>query len=368
MRVLYIEPFHGGSHRRFGEVLIAGIEAAGWEVDQLLLPDRHWKWRMRGAAVHLALEHGALLRSGPDLLLAGSYLGLAELRGLVPELTRTPAVLYFHENQLTYPVQAGVMAERDHHFGVSQMISALAAQHCAFNSAHNLDSFLAAGAHLLERMPDCPWPNWRALVEARSSVLPLPLELPALGARPRPAGAAAEVPVILWNHRWEHDKAPDDFLTGLQQLAETGQDFRLILLGRASRQEHPARAEVRRRFDHRILHCGEVARPDEYWQLLQRADIAVSAARHEFFGIAMLEAAWAGAAILVPDALAYPELFPPACRYPAGGLGAALRAACRGSLDGCVVPAVAEQFTAAAVIPRYLELFRRLCAGPEALA
>ncbi len=46
--------------------------------------------------------------------------------------------------------------------------------------------------------------------------------------------------------------------------------------------------------------------------------IAVSTAIHEFQGLGMLEAAGAGAAPLVPDALVYPEQYPRAYRYPAG--------------------------------------------------
>ena len=44
--------------------------------------------------------------------------------------------------------------------------------------------------------------------------------------------------------------------------------------------------EVRSRLGQRVLHYGPLPR-DEYWRVLQQADIAVSTARHEFFGVAM---------------------------------------------------------------------------------
>ncbi len=61
---------------------------------------------------------------------------------------------------------------------------------------------------------------------------------------------------------------------------------------------------------------------DEYGTWLARGAIAVSSALHEFQGLAMLEATAAGATPLVPDALAYREQYPDACRYPPGDVTA----------------------------------------------
>ena len=125
MRILYVEPFESGSHASFTRVL---TQAAGVQWTMLTLPGRHWKWRMRGVAPWAALEHGPVLAGAYDLLLASSYVPLAELVGLAPALARLPRILYFHENQLTYPSRGGSRdAERDHHFGFTQLVSALAA-------------------------------------------------------------------------------------------------------------------------------------------------------------------------------------------------------------------------------------------------
>jgi hypothetical protein len=51
--------------------------------------------------------------------------------------------------------------------------------------------------------------------------------------------------------------------------------------------------------------------------------VVFSAARHEFQGLAMLEAVSAGAFPVVPDDLCYQEQYPPLCRYPNGDLQAA---------------------------------------------
>ena len=55
--------------------------------------------------------------------------------------------------------------------------------------------------------------------------------------------------------------------------------------------------------------AGFLDRPD-YESLLDRADVVVSAAKGENFGIAVVEAIAAGAWPVLPDALAYPEIIP----------------------------------------------------------
>jgi hypothetical protein len=114
--------------------------------------------------------------------------------------------------------------------------------------------------------------------------------------------------------------------------------FRLALLGKRPSRVPPALARLREALPERIVADGQLP-ADAYRALLGKSAIAVSTARHEFQGLAMLEAASAGARPLVPDALCYPEQYPTACRYPPGDVGA-LVSRLRDWLSGGLPPPV----------------------------
>jgi len=103
MRVLFIEPFCGGSHRQFAETF---RRLSTHDVRLLSLPASFWKWRMRGGHLSL-LEKVRREAPGCDCLLASDMLSLAELAGMVPALGPMAKIVYFHENQLSYPVPKG---------------------------------------------------------------------------------------------------------------------------------------------------------------------------------------------------------------------------------------------------------------------
>ena len=98
-------------------------------------------------------------------------------------------------------------------------------------------------------------------------------------------------------------------------MADRGVPFRVIVCGEQFRTAPPIFAEARRRLADRIEHWGFAADRATYHALLGRADVVVSTAIHEFFGLAVLEAAAAGAMPLLPRRLSYVELFD-AARWP----------------------------------------------------
>jgi glycosyltransferase involved in cell wall biosynthesis len=121
-----------------------------------------------------------------------------------------------------------------------------------------------------------------------------------------------EAPLILWNQRWEHDKRPDRFFALLYRLQDAGIAFRLAVAGENFRKEPPEFKEAHQRLADCIVHWGYAPTRTHYLTLLDQADLVISTADHEFFGISILEAVAAGAFPLLPARLSYPELIPAA--------------------------------------------------------
>lgn len=320
-RILALEPFYGGSHRAFLDGLAAQL---GGELELLTLPARNWKARMRLAAPKMAAELGRWNLQGGEYraFLCSTYVDVAALRGLLPPGLRTvPICTYFHENQFAYPVT--VEAARDLHFAITNITTALASDRLAFNSAHNRDSFLDGCRKMFARSADLCLDGVEEVILGKSLVLAPGQDFTVIDAIPAPAGREGG-PVIVWNQRWEHDKNPEEFFATLFELAESGVAFRLVVLGESFRTVPPIFAEARARLAERILHFGFADSPAEYASWLRFGDVVVSTANHEFFGIAVVEAVRAGCRPLLPNRLAYPELFPGEYLYGAGELAGRL--------------------------------------------
>ena len=302
LRILALEPYYGGSHQAF---LDGWMAHSGHQFTLLTLPAFHWKWRMRHAAITLAHQINQQAAEGQqwDLVFASDMLNLAELRGLVTdEVARLPSVLYFHENQLTYPAQQP--REWDYHFAFSNFVSGLSASQSWFNSSfHRLD-FLSALADFLQRMPDHQPLEQVARIEANSQV-----QWPGVDLPPRSLEERADGPLrICWAARWEHDKAPGILQQALLQLVQQGVEFRISVLGESFRNSPEEFDQMRSQLAERIDQWGFLPSRADYQQALAAADVFVSTAAHEFFGISVVEAIAAGAYPLVPRRLAYPDV------------------------------------------------------------
>jgi glycosyltransferase involved in cell wall biosynthesis len=318
-QILLISAYHAGSHRYWCEALMRQFPEVGWTL--LTLPARHFAWRIRGNPLSLLHEYSEQLAGNYDLCIATSMVDLATLRGLVPQLAATRCLLYFHENQFAYPVSS-----RQHQSLEPQMVNlyaALAADQILFNSEYNRSSFLAGVEGLMLALPDYTPQNLAARLREKSAVLPVPLELPAAPVARKPQTA---IPKLLWNHRWEYDKGPALLLSILQQLHAEGVPLRLAIIGQQFRTAPPEFAEIQTLLAQsqtlQLEQWGYVEEVARYRCLLAESDIVLSTADHDFQGLAVLEAVAAGCTPVVPDALAYPEWFPPECRY---GKGEAVR-------------------------------------------
>lgn len=265
---------------------------------------------MRQAAIGMAEAVERKWREGFtfDVLWTTSMLDAAELMGLLPKPLRgLPLIVYFHENQLIYPVQKA--EERDQHFALTNWASALAADEVWFNSAFNRESMLDGLRHLLRKMPDENASTSLDAIFRRSRVEPLGVVSQGRGQKTRGSLHVA------WVARWEHDKRPEKFFLALRSLQENGVPFRLTVLGQSFRTVPPVFEEARDEFRASIEHFGFAQDRNEYERLLRACDVVVSTADHEFFGVALLEAVSAGAIPLVPDRLVYPEIYPRECLY-----------------------------------------------------
>jgi glycosyltransferase involved in cell wall biosynthesis len=365
MHVLLIAPYFGGSHRAWAE---GYARHSAHRVELLTLPARFWKWRMQGGAATLADRAQPRARAqAPDVLLVTDMLNLPAFLGLTRDVFgAVPVAMYCHENQLTYPVQPG--ERRDLTYAMINWLSMLAADRVCFNSAYHRDDWFAALPRLLKHFPDFTHMHRVPAVRARAQVLPVGCDLARLDRAEVPTRDAEAPPLILWNQRWEYDKDPPTFFRALDALAEAGVAFRVALAGANVRQQPEEFEAARRRLGARVVHYGR-ADPETYARLLLSADVVVSTARHEFFGIAVVEAIYGGCFPVLPRRLVYPELLPASahdrCLYAdVDGLVARLRWALThraraGVLAAELRPSVAR-FDWGRMAPRYDALLAEL--------
>ncbi|XP_035030895.1 glycosyltransferase-like domain-containing protein 1 isoform X3 [Hippoglossus stenolepis] len=375
--ILLVEPFYGGSHKQLIDLLNENII----DCCVFTLPAKKWHWRARTAALYFSQT----IPTCPTyrVLFSSSVLNLCELVALRPDLARLKKILYFHENQLVYPVRKD--QERDFQYGYNQVLSCLVADVVVFNSFFNMDSFLLSISSFMKKIPDHRPTNLEQLIRPKCVVLSFPLQFPDVSRLmpkhklvrqqqisdephthriyfsnrsedPHPSTIEHDLePVsdqdsgdqikplhIVWPHRWEHDKNPELFFSTLMRLKEKQLNFKLSVLGETFTDIPAIFSEARRQLDSHVVSWGFQNRKLDYLRVLCEADVVVSTAKHEFFGVAMtmliqlweqtlkrrkssgtktqqipaglkvleLEAVHCGCFPLCPKALVYPEIFP----------------------------------------------------------
>lgn len=340
--VLLVEPFYGGSHKQLVDLLAREIPGC------LLccLSAKKWHWRMRTSALYFSQK---IPRGGNfKVLFASSVLNLAELVALRTDLAPLKKLLYFHENQLIYPVRK--QQDRDFQYGYNQILSCLVADVVIFNSNFNMESFLSSINSFLKLMPDYRPKGLSEVIRPKCMVLYFPLmsdsqiseALPMkdsytqgeklvsnleqenfteettiakissveMGLWPSSVLELSRPLHIVWAHRWEHDKGPDLFFHVLYQLADQAFHFKVSVIGQTFTVVPGVFHEAYTRISDHILHWGYQQTRQEYIAVLKTADVAVSTAEHEFFGVSMLEAVQYECYPLCPNKLVYPEIFP----------------------------------------------------------
>ncbi len=300
MKILFLEPFFGGSHKDFA----LGFAAhSSHDVDLVTLPDCYWKWRMQGASLYFINQVKNLGQY--DLIFTTDMMNLTDFMGLAGR-DLPPVVMYFHENQLSYPL--GFHGKKNSHLGFTNLISAAAANGLFFNSEYHLTAFLDEARRLVKQMPDARTEWVVDAVEKKAQVLypgcrfgaaPIPLEKNCL-----------DRPLIVWNHRWDYDKKPEVFFDVLTELKKKGIGFYLALLGEQYEIIPEVFKTAKKIFKEEILVYGYVSSREEYQSWLAKGSVVVSTAIQENFGISVVEAVRHGCFPLLPNRLSYPEIMP----------------------------------------------------------
>jgi len=310
-RILLLSAYDAMSHKMWRGRLLEMFPEHTWT--QLVLPPRHFNWRIRGNSLQWALNEKDLLNQGYDLLIATSMVDLASLRGFIPRIAQLPTLLYFHENQFVYPLgrkQRSNNVEPQ----LVPLYSALCADATVFNSNYNRSTFLQGARELLKKLPDQLPPELLERIE-KSEVLPVPLEeftlepvTSAMLERPK------QILDVVWNHRWEYDKGPKLLLCLAQAILTKRLPIRLHVVGQQFRSSPAEFEKIATLLEQHAADLaidqgsfGFIEKRERYIHLLKRCEVVLSTALHDFQGLAIQEACTLGCTPLVPDALVYPE-------------------------------------------------------------
>ncbi len=301
MNILLLSSYDAVSHRQWREGLVDTFPEHDWVIKTM--PPRHFSWRLRGAPLHWA-EDPEIRDQKFDRVVCTGSTDLAALKGLVPALAPVPASVFFHDNQFAYPTQDEQRFKLE-----AQMLNLYAlgvGDRIGFNSNYNRQTLFDGVRDLLDKLPDY---KPRELVDAaaeRSVVLPVGLQDDALAGRANsPVGKRSLK--IVWNHRWEYDKGPELLLSICRELRRRHVEFRLSLLGQQFRRVPESITTIKQEFATALTHAEPIKEREDYLNVLRESDVVLSTARHDFQGLAVLEAVACGCRPVVPAAMAYPE-------------------------------------------------------------
>lgn len=164
----------------------------------------------------------------------------------------------------------------------------LAADKILFNSKFNEMSFLDNVNTFLNRQSDFKIKSLREQIEPKCAVLYFPIDF---GALPNERTTDDEQQIgddlhLLWPHRWEHDKNPQLLASTLIELDRRGIPFKLSIVGEQFDSYPECFDEIKEKLSHKLQNFGYLNRSD-YVKCLNEADVVISTANHEFYGVSM---------------------------------------------------------------------------------
>jgi glycosyltransferase involved in cell wall biosynthesis len=144
------------------------------------------------------------------------------------------------------------------------------------------------------------------LIRSKSTVVPLGLNLNNVAVSKDPS----DEPIFLWNHRWEYDKCPEDFLALLSKLAKRDYRFKVVILGQSKLNKSQILKLIPENLKEHILHVAPNSEVEEYRSWLSRSHILFVTAIQDFFGLSVVEGIAHGLYPLLPNRICYPERIP----------------------------------------------------------
>jgi glycosyltransferase involved in cell wall biosynthesis len=300
MKFLFIESFSIGSHALFANGL---ADHSSHAIDLIEMPGENFRWRMLGAALYMADRIPSL--DTYDGVIVTDLFNLADFKALTgPKCP--PVMVYFHENQLTYPQpgkdRSALM------LGMINITTALAADMVLFNSAIHRNAFLTAVPEFLNRANDFKPQGIAEKIRQKSHVRYPGITLTQVMESDLQKQTGP--PLIIWNHRWGFDKNHQMFFKVLETLQEQDFDFRLALMGENFGMIPDEFVQAQKIFEDKIVAFGYVSSRAEYINWLKQGSIVISTAIQENFGMSVIEAMIMGCIPLLPNRLSYPEILP----------------------------------------------------------
>ena len=307
MNILLLEAYFTGSHKSWAEDF---QNFSSNDINILSMEGKFWKWRMQGGAITLAQKFNTM-KSQPDLIIATDMLDLTTFMSLTrKKSSKIPTILYFHENQLSYPwskKDKDFINNKHKHYGFINYTSALTADYVLFNSNYHKNSFIDELTLFLKNFPDHNEIDTIQTIKDKSEVLYIGVDFKRFDSF---KNVNTGPPLILWNHRWEHDKNPETFFKILFNLHENGIDFRIAVLGEKYNKYPIIFDQAKEILENKIVYFGYCNSPKEYAEWLWKADILPVTNNQDFFGISIMEAIYCDTYPLLPKRLSYPELMP----------------------------------------------------------
>lgn len=318
MKVLFIEPYDGGSHKLFLDQLLSQFQNKGIECNSITLAPKKWRWRFLSAHFYLAeIVNDRFSHAPPEIIICSSLMDTASFKALLkPVFHHSSIVTFFHENQLAYPIYGNADNKKDQEklkkytYPLVHLNQILSSDALLFNSKFNFDSLFQGLEKFIQSMPDAR--PYKSFEDAKKKCFITGLGVQISRKSNELLDWEKRPQRILWNHRWEYDKNPQEFISLFYKLIKTHPHLELDLLGDNRKGQYSETfLKLKKMFPSHIKTFGGLNDREKYIKQLGYSRLLPVTSNHEFFGLSVIDAITNGVIPLLPNRLSYPELIAP---------------------------------------------------------